>query len=140
SAASASLMTRNRFRFTVESLFPIIAFFLTVAIFVADTITKLEIAFPAFYTAVVLLSVRFCKKRGVILVGAGCVGLTLLSDILTPDAVPTEEGIVNTTISLIAIASTTYLGLNISSEKEAGYEARSQLAHMTRVTTLGEMA
>ena len=124
----------------MEYLFPIIAAALTVAIFVADTITKLEIAFPAFYTAVVLLSVRFCNKRGVIFVGAGCVGLTLLSDLLTQDIAPTEEGIVNTAISLVAIASTTYLAINISSEKEAVYEMRSQLAHMMRVTTLGEMA
>jgi len=141
SSWSASLATsRKRFRLSVDYLLPIIAGALTVGIFVADTITKLEIAFPAFYTAVVLLSVRFCNKRGVIFVGAGCVGLTLLSDVLTQDTIPTEEGIINTAISLVAIASTTYLAINISSEKEAAYEMRAQLAHMMRVTTLGEMA
>ena len=138
---SASLATsRKHYHPQFEYLSPIIAIVLTVGIFVADTLTKLEIAFPAFYTAVVLLSVRFCNKRGVIFVGAGCAGLTLLSDVLTQNTIPTEEGVINTAISLVAIASTTYLAINISSEKEAAYEMRSQLAHMMRVTTLGEMA
>ena len=66
-----------------ESLLPIVAAVLALSIFVVDTTTDLVLAVPAFYTAVVLLSVRFCKKRGVILVGLGCVGLTLLSDYLT---------------------------------------------------------
>jgi signal transduction histidine kinase len=132
--------SRKRYHPQVEYVSAIIAVVLTAGIFVADTITKLEIAFPAFYTAVVLLSVRFCNKRGVVFVGAGCVGLTLLSDVLTQVTIPTEEGIINTGISLVAIASTTYLAINISSEKKAAYEIRSQLAHVMRVTTLGEMA
>ncbi len=41
--------------------------------------------------------------------------------------------------SLLAIAITTYLSLKIESEKAAAYEARSQLAHVSRVTTLGEL-
>lgn len=131
---------RQNLRVTAESLFPAVAVVLTIGIFIADTVTVLEIAFPAFYTAVVLMSLRFCEKRGVILVGVGCIGLTLLSDFLTRDAAPTEAGMINTTISLVAIASTTYLAFKIASEKEAAYEVRSQLAHVVRVTTLGEMA
>jgi C4-dicarboxylate-specific signal transduction histidine kinase len=141
SGATAALpLTRQNFRVSAESIFPVVAVALTGAIFIADTVTELEIAFPAFYTAVVLMAVRFCEKRGVILVGIGCVGLTLLSDFLTRDAAPTEAGVINTAISLVAIASTTYLALKIASEKEAAYQARSQLAHVARVTTLGEMA
>ena len=68
---------------TAPWLLPVVTAALAAAIFVADTIADLEIAFPAFYTVVVLMSVRFCKRRGVILVGAGCIGLTLLSDLLT---------------------------------------------------------
>jgi C4-dicarboxylate-specific signal transduction histidine kinase len=112
---------------------------LAAAIFVADTIADLEIAIPAFYTAVVLLSVRFCKPRGVILVGAGCIGLTLLSDLLTAASGETGAGVINTAISILAIAITTFLSLKIESEKAAAYEARSQLAHVGRVTTMGEL-
>jgi hypothetical protein len=93
---------------------------------------------PAFYTAVVLLSVRFCKKREVILVGLGCIGLTLLSDFLTSETASTQAGVINTGISLLAIATTTYLALKIEAERSAAYEARSQLAHVGRVTTLGQ--
>jgi len=109
-------------------------------IFVADTITDLEIAFPVFYTAVVLVTARFCTKYQVLFVGLGCVGLTLLSDLLTIDVPASKAGIINTCFSLVAIAATTYLALKIEIEKEMTYEARSQLAHVARTNTLGEMA
>jgi signal transduction histidine kinase len=141
SGAAAFLpRTRQDFSVTTDSFLAAVAVVLTIGIFIADTVTELEIAFPAFYTAVVLMAVRFCEKRGVILVGVGCIALTLLSDFLTRDAAPTEAGVINTMISLVAIASTTYLALKIASEKEAAYEVRSQLAHIVRITTLGEMA
>src|ERR1017187_4570669 len=124
---------------TRASLLPVAAIALAAGIFIADTIANLEIAFPAFYTVVVLLAVRFCKKRGVILVGVGCCALTLLSDLLTAASGSTGIGFINTTISLLAIATTTYLAVKIESEKAAAYEARSQLAHVGRVTTLGEL-
>ena len=120
-------------------LLPAVTAALAAVIFVGDTLADLEIAFPAFYTVVVLMSVRFCKKRGVILVGAGCIGLTLLSDLLTAASGSSGVGIINTTISILAIAITTYLSLKIEAEKVAAYEARSQLAHVGRVTTLGEL-
>ncbi|HZL61761.1 MAG TPA: histidine kinase dimerization/phospho-acceptor domain-containing protein [Pseudolabrys sp.] len=124
---------------TRASLLPVAAIVLAAGIFIADTIADLEIAFPAFYTVVVLLAVRFCNKRGVILVGAGCCALTLLSDLLTAATGSSGIGVINTTISLLAIATTTYLAVKIEAEKEAAYEARSQLAHVGRVTTLGEL-
>ncbi len=124
---------------TAPWLLPAVTAALAAVIFVADTIADLEIAFPAFYTVVVLMSVRFCKRRAVILVGAGCIALTLLSDLLTAATGSSGIGVINTTISILAIAITTYLALKIESEKEAAYEARSQLAHVGRVTTLGEL-
>ena len=124
---------------TAPWLLPAVTAALAAAIFIGDTIADLEIAFPAFYTVVVLMSVRFCKRRAVILVGAGCIGLTLLSDLLTAATGSSGIGVINTTISILAIAITTYLALKIESEKEAAYEARSQLAHVGRVTTLGEL-
>jgi signal transduction histidine kinase len=66
-------------------------------------------------------------------------GLTLLSDLLTIEVAPSQAGVINTCISLAAIAATTYLALKIEMEKEATYEARSQLARVARVTTLGGM-
>jgi signal transduction histidine kinase len=112
---------------------------LATAIFISDTVTELEIACPVFYTAVVLMAARFCKKRGIVFVGVACVALTLLSDLLMLDGVPSQAGIINTCISLAAIAATTYLAVKLETEKEATFEARSQLAHVARVTTLGGM-
>jgi C4-dicarboxylate-specific signal transduction histidine kinase len=124
---------------TTQSLLPLAAITLATSIFVIDTLTDLELAVPAFYTAVVLMSVRVCKRRGVILVGLGCIALTLLSDVLTSSTASTEAGLINTGISLSAIATTVYLGLRIESARAAAFEAQSQLAHVVRVTTLGEM-
>ena len=124
---------------TTQSLLPIAAIVLAAGIFTVDTITDLELAVPAFYTAVVLMSVRFCNRRGVILVGLGCIALTLLSDFLTSGTASTEAGVINTGISLSAIATTVYLGLKIESARAAAFEAQSQLAHVVRVTTLGEL-
>jgi len=121
------------------SLLPITTIGLAIGIFIADTITDLAIAFPAFYTAVVLLAVRFCKRQGVIFAGVACCILTLLSDLLTASSGVSQAGVINTAISLLAITTTTYLSLRIQAEKSAAYEARSQLAHVVRVTALGEL-
>jgi|SRR5580704_7023560 C4-dicarboxylate-specific signal transduction histidine kinase len=129
----------NHGMMSASSLLPVAAIALTAAIFVFDTITDLEIAVPVFYTAVILISVRFCNRRGVVLVGAGCIFLTLLSDFLTPTTSVSESGIINTIISLLAIAATTYLAIKIESAESAVYEAREQLAHIARVTALGEL-
>ena len=132
-------MTSQNLRVTAAWVLPFSAIVLAAVIFIADTVTDLEIAFPAFYTVIVLIAVRFCKKRGVVLVGVGCIALTLLSDLLTIGVPASQAGIINTCISLLAIAATTYLALKIEMEKEVTFEARSQLAHIARVTTLGEM-
>jgi len=132
-------MTSQNLRVTAAWVLPFSTIVLAAVIFIADTVTDLEIAFPAFYTVIVLIAVRFCKKRGVVLVVVGCIALTLLSDLVTIDVPPSQAGIINTCISLLAIAATTYLALKIEMEKEATFEARSQLAHIARVTTLGEM-
>ena len=121
-------------------LLPIATGVLAAGIFAVDTITDSEIAFPAFYTAIVLLSVGFCKKNGVVFVGIGCIALTLLSDLLTANTGVSEAGVINTALSLLAITSTTFLAVKIQSSKVAASEAQSQLAHVVRVTTLGELA
>ena len=122
-----------------SSLLPIAAIVLTAAIFVADTITDLEIAVPVFYTAVILISVRFCSRRGVVFVGLGCIALTFLSDLCTPQTSASAAGAINTAISTLAIVSTTYLVLKIEAAERSVYEARAQLAHVARVTALGEL-
>lgn len=73
---------------------------LTLAIFIADTITTTEISFSVFYVLVVLLGARFCRPSGVALITGGCVFLVALSYILTPPTGSQLAGIVNTAISI----------------------------------------
>jgi signal transduction histidine kinase len=115
-----------------------VAVVLVVSIFVADTATNLEIAIAVFYIAVVLLSLHLFQTRGVVLISAGCMVLTLLSYFLTPAGSP-QSGIINCVISLLAIGIATYLAFKIKWAEVSVHEARAQLAHIARVTTLGEL-
>jgi C4-dicarboxylate-specific signal transduction histidine kinase len=120
------------------SILPFAVAGLAIVIFVVDTVTDLEIAVAVFYIAIVLMSVSFCERRGVVLVSVGCMALTVLSYFLTPTGEP-RAGLINCIISISAIGATTYLALKIESAKTAVHEARAQLAHIARVTTLGEL-
>jgi signal transduction histidine kinase len=121
-----------------SSILPVAATALAIGIFVVDTLTDLEIAVAVLYVAVVLMSVGFCQKRGVFLVSLVCMALTILSHFLTKSGSPTT-GLINSGISLAAIAATTFLALKIESAELTAHEAKAQLAHIARVTTLGEL-
>ena len=97
-------------------MLPIFTLLLAIVIFIVDTVTSLEIAIPVLYVAVVLMSVRFCQPRGVILVASGCVALTILSSFLTTTGVK-QTGLINTAISILAVGLTTFLALKIESAK-----------------------
>lgn len=120
-------------------LLPAATLLLALSIFALDTVTDLEIAVAVLYVAVVLLSVGFCRKRGVVLVALGCVALTFLSFLLSNND-SQVAGWINSGISILAIAATTFLALRIESAELAAREARAQLAHISRVTMLGELA
>ena len=126
-----------------SSLLPITAVVLAGAIFVADTTTDLEIAVAVLYTVVVLMSLTFCSARGIILIAAGCMGLAVLSAVLSP-AGHSETGVINCIISLAAVGATAFLVLLIQSsqkrlelERERQRQLQLDLAHMNRVNSLG---
>jgi PAS domain S-box-containing protein len=83
---------------------------LAAAIFVAQAMTSAKLTAALFYVLVVLLAARFCNARGVVLVGAGCVGLTLLAFFL-PGLTETEAGNsgLKASVSAAVIALTTLL-------------------------------
>ena len=93
-------------------ILPILCVIMAAGIFALDTATNLEIAVPVLYVAVVLVAVRFLEKRGVVLVSASCVALTVLSYVLTAEGVK-QAGLINTGISLLAVGITTFLALKI---------------------------
>ncbi|HZQ12668.1 MAG TPA: ATP-binding protein [Pseudolabrys sp.] len=97
---------------------PVITAALAAAIFALDTVTASEVAAPVLYVAVVLMSVRFCERRGVILVCGGCLVLTIVSlAVSTHGLKQSTLGLINTAISLVIIVLTTYLVLKIESAK-----------------------
>ncbi len=108
---------------------PVLTILLAATIFIADTITNLEIAAPVLYVAVVLMAARFCTRRGVLLVTGGCAILTTVSYLLTvtgsklsyllPASDAKQLGLINTAISLLALGLTAYLTLKIESVKSA---------------------
>jgi hypothetical protein len=81
------------------------------AIFVADTVTQLEIAVVVLYVAVILIVVRIFERRGVLIVALACVGLTILSYFLSPDDLSRSTGFINCAISIAAILVSTYLAV-----------------------------
>lgn len=112
---------------------------LTAAIFALDTVTDLEIATAVFYNVVILLAIGMFRRRGVILLSVICVALTLCSAALTRSG-SYEAGLVNSGISVAAIAITTWLGLKMIAAESAAHEARAQLIRIARVNSLGELA
>ena len=109
-----------------------------VAIFVIDTVTDYAIAAAVFYVAVILLATRLLRPRSVIILAWVCGGLTMLSFMLTHSGLY-ETGIINTAISIVAIAVTAYLSLRLVAAEAAIHETRERLMRIARVTSLGEL-
>jgi signal transduction histidine kinase len=120
-------------------LLPLVAGLCALAIFILDTITELEIAAAVLYVAVVLMAVSFCQARGVLFITVGCMALTVLSHFLSPGLKLGVTAVANALLSLTAIGVTAFLALKNQSAVIALQRARAELAHVTRMTTLGEL-
>jgi len=96
---------------------PIATTLFAAVIFAVDTLTASEIAASVLYIAVVLLSARFCDRRGLIAVCGACVALTLFSYLLTGGTKQTPVALINTIITVSIIALGGYLVLKIESAK-----------------------
>jgi signal transduction histidine kinase len=117
----------------------VVATLVAAAIFVADTLTQLEIAVAVLYVAVILIVVRVFDRRGVLLVAAACVALTILSYFLSREDYSPKTGFINCVIGIAAIVASTYLALRNQSATNALHEAQTELAHANRVTAMGEL-
>src|SRR5215471_19362317 len=97
-------------RIVASALLPLATAALATVIFAAQAMTSEKLTAALFYVLVVLLAARFCNARGLVLVGAGCVGLTLLAFFL-PGLTDTDAGNVGlkAPISAAVIGLTTLL-------------------------------
>ena len=62
---------------------PAIAAILAAVVFLLDTLAPADIAVAVLYSAVVLLSIDFPRRRGILLTGVVCACLTILSYLLS---------------------------------------------------------
>ena len=109
------------------------------AIFVVDALVHVDIAIPVLYVAVVLMSVRLYEVRGVLIVSGGCVVLTVAAYLLSPGNPLGTTALANHFLALLAIGATTFLALRDRAAQAALDKAQADLAHVARVTTLGEL-
>lgn len=119
---------------------------LMLAIFLIDAFTPLDIAIAVLYVVVVLASVH-AWPRYLLRTTALCVVLTVAAYLLSSwgDLVDASAG--RCLVSLAAIGITGYLAYaghraneRLWQKEESLRESRLQLAHASRVTTLGELA
>src|SRR5271157_3529812 len=111
-------------RSATSALLPVATAALAAGILIVDILTPPEFVVAMLYVAVVLMAARFCRPPGVVLVAAGCVGLTVLSYFLS------AETAINTAISIAAIGATTFLALQ-SQSTEAVLREQASLLDLT---------
>ncbi|SEF11728.1 His Kinase A (phospho-acceptor) domain-containing protein [Rhizobiales bacterium GAS191] len=116
---------------------PIATAAVAIAIFVLDSVTPVDVTVGMLYVAVVLMAVRFCRPRGVVIVAVGCMALTALSHFLSPGDPWGSKGLINDFLGISAIGVTTFLVLKNQSAQMA--VQRAELARVTRLMTLGEL-
>jgi signal transduction histidine kinase len=120
---------------------------LTLLIFAIDTFTPLDVAIAVMYVAVVLISAGLWRREGVLLTSVVCLLLTVLSYALTHTIEFSGPALGRLGVSLAAICVVTFLALRgqaatdaLLAREEALRRSRMELAHVTRVTMLGELA
>ncbi|CAN7656185.1 ATP-binding protein [Phyllobacterium sp. LjRoot231] len=92
---------------------PIAAAVIAVAVFMLDTLTTFDIAIAVLYVVVVLLSLNFANQIELVAIGAGCMGLTLLSFLLSHGVELPADSIGRCFVSLAAIGITTFLAFRV---------------------------
>lgn len=108
------------------------------AIFILDTISRLEIAAAVFYIVVILISARFLTQRGIWVLSTICFILTVLSFFLTRSGA-VEAGFINCIIALMALILTSYLVTRAQTAEGAALKATQQLNRVARIKSLGEL-
>jgi signal transduction histidine kinase len=94
---------------TRSSVQALLAAALALAIFVVDAIPAVQVAVTVLYVLVVLLSASVCSRRGVLLVGGGCVVLTVAGFLISDGPPYATPAILQSLVSITEIAITTLL-------------------------------
>ncbi len=106
-----------------------------VLIFLLDTLTHYEVAVAVFYAVLILAAGRTLSHHQIVKLACLCVGLTVLSVLLTPSG-NLATGIVNTTISVVAIALIVTVHGKMDIARRQAQKAQQQIARLTRIQSL----
>lgn len=127
---------------------------IALAVFGIDALTPLDIAVAVFYVVVVLLVASAGSRPATIAAAWGCVALTLLGFVMSHDGDYSSGAIARCAVSLLVIAATSILALRnlaatamlheqvalLNLAQDALARSTAELAHVTRITMLGELA
>src|SRR5216684_4990243 len=67
---------------TSSPLLPALTAAVAIAIFVLDSLTRINVAIAVLYVVVVMMSIRFCSRRRVLAVSGACMALTVLAFVI----------------------------------------------------------
>jgi signal transduction histidine kinase len=129
----------NQLPFFESSILSIANVTFAVAVFVVDTQVDVDIDIPVLYVAVVLMSAGLYEGRAIVIVALGCAALTVVGYLLSPGDLPGTTAIANRLLPLSAIGVTAALAVRDQSAQKALRKSETELAHVSRVTTLGEL-
>ena len=121
---SLGFSNSNTLRFAIAAL--------AIGVFIADTLTEAEIAVSVLFVVVVLMSSRLYSDRGVLIVGLGCMVLTLLSLFFSISDPWGVSALSNALLSLVAIGATTLLVMKMRQAEEKLRQSQADLAHVNR--------
>ena len=133
--ASATLVAGERaadaWPIALVPILAVVAIVFAVAIFIVDAFIAIDMAIAVLYVSVVLMSVSFCSRRGVIAVGAACMLLALLAFTIQHSPMASNDSLGRCVMSLLAIAITTFLAVRIQSTT-AALHSQARLLDLTR--------
>ena len=110
-----------------------------IGIFALDTITDVDIQVAYLYSVVLLMISDVLPPRGLLLAASGCALLTVAGHFGGPGDVWGRPALINLSFVLASIAFTAFILWRNWSAELALRELRNQLAHLMRVTHLGEL-
>jgi PAS domain S-box-containing protein len=111
---------------------PVIAGLFAIGIFFIDTFVPSDIAIAVLYVVVVLIASNIYERRGLLVVSAACMGLTLLSYFIV-HVLEADSALVRCLMSLAAIRATTFLALR-NQAANAMLRERARLLDLTHDT------
>lgn len=113
----------------------VIPFVIAVAVFMADALTQLGGAVAVLYTAVILLVANGSGRPRILWTGAACAALTLIAFLPGHLGETWGSSHVRLSVSLAAIAITTFLAVRTRSA-EANFTAQARVLDLTHDTVI----